>query len=143
MKDPILPVSNAYLAALDNISVGGNQIPFYRVVPESANNEYTYISAIRAEEEGDKSSFGAVVNVEVTVVTDDHGSHGRIDNSEDISDKVVDNIKNTLSSKLDLSPDGFLMVTSRMLSSELKPGTEKSKGAIKRVIKFRHDVEQT
>lgn len=142
MKDPILAVSNAYKTALDNIVVGGNQIPFYRVVPESAKNGYTYISEIRAEEEGDKSSFGAVVNVTVTVVTDDHGSYGRIDNSEDISDKVLDTVKNTLSSKLDLSADNFLMVTSRVTSNKLVKGTEKSKGSIKREINFRHHVEQ-
>lgn len=141
MRDPITAVSDAYTTALDVLTVDGIEAPFYTLVPESANRPYTYIESIRADEDGDKSNFGHTVDVTVLVVTDSHTRHGRVSDSEDLANSVMNTIKTNLNTILSLA--NFTMINTRMTGTMLRRETEKSKDSINREINFRHIVEQT
>lgn len=142
MKDAIRAIRKAYETALDNIVVNGKQIPFYDLVPETGKPEYVYIESINSEESGDKSEFGQTVDIKLIAVSEYQGSYGRIENTEDIGEKVMDTIKSDITSTLDLSGDGFYMITSEMTGTLLKLNNQKGKKTINREINFRHFVGQ-
>ena len=145
MKDALKAVRKAYETALDNVSVGDDQIPFFDVVPEGGHSEYIYIESMRSEEISDKTEFTQEVNVTLVAVTDAQGTHGRIENSEELAEKVMDTIKNTITSTLDLTGDGFYMITNQMTGTSFLQAKEKNKSEalIKRRINFRHIVGQS
>lgn len=142
MKDPLTAIRKAYGTALDNIVVGGQQIPFFALVPESGHPEYAYIETMSSEENSDKSEFGATVDIGLALITQYHGSAGRIEDTESLADATINKIKTNITSKLDLSADGFYMITNVLTGNRYEIENEKGEKAIKRVINFRHIVGQ-
>lgn len=138
MKDLADELIKAYYDKLNNIVVGSFTVPFYDIVPTGASHPYIHVTDFTSNDVEDKTEFGQEVTLTINIVSKyGHKEGGRKD-TDDISDKVIQDIRTRSSGYLSLTNHYIITTT---LDNTLSFITEIEGGKlITRSIRFRHII---
>ncbi len=148
MTDPTKALKDAYLAKLNLIVVNDKQILAFKKVPPTAHKNYIMIGLVTVVDDQDKDSFQSNCTVTVKCMSQYHGGHGETDQADDIANKVMELINTKAGSYLDLTADGFFIITTELDQSMDKietpvKGNKKSETEVVRILRFRHIVGES
>jgi len=105
MKDPTNKVYEAIFSLLDgNVTVSGTTIPVYSVMPDSVAAGYVHISTFSGNNADIKDRFITDGNITIQVVIPVNGPAGSNKLINEYNSKVLELLKPTVTSSLDLSP---------------------------------------
>jgi hypothetical protein len=105
MKDPTNEVYEAIFSLLDgNVTISGTTIPVYSVMPDSVATGYVYIGTFTGNNADIKDRFMTDGNVTIQVVIPVGGASGSNKLINQYNSKVLELLKPTVTSTLDLSP---------------------------------------
>lgn len=142
MKDVSDKLYSVLYSSLNgNVTYGGEQIPVYSVLPQSAQNDYIYLADYNLTADETKSEFmqNGYINIQVVTRYDHDGfSNKKVDN---IAAQVKNLLKPTISSALDLSPD--FNCTFFYLENDFPDySLEQVENVSRRVLRYRIEVEE-
>lgn len=140
MKDCFYELRKAYFDRLNNIIVNGTKIPFYDIVPTTADEPYIYVLDCTTNEEGDKTDYGQEVTITINIVQkydNSKGGHKEVDN---IASEVIRLIRTRSSGYLTMT-NHYIIVTTLDNSVSLTEQTEKGK-LVTRSVRFRHTISE-
>lgn len=106
MKDPANAVYTAVTSLLEgNVTVGATTLPVYSIMPDSVGSGYVYIESFTGTNDDLKDAFMQFGNLTIQVVIPIGGASGSKRLLNDFNNKVLELLKPTVSSTLDLSPN--------------------------------------
>jgi len=143
MNDPMKALKNAYDSALGNISVGSLQIPFYKVVNDSANEDYMYIQDFTMVESSAKDDYQTECTITIAIASNYNNAYGDIDSGDDIANKILQTINVKAGNYLDLTGDGFYVITTSLDNSTSAVRQEKDGTSLVRTLRFRHIIGES
>ena len=141
MKDPGQALKTAYSTALQVLSVNSKQVLFYKQVPESANDIYTYVSDYTMVDDSNKDTFQTECTITVNCVAPYHNAWGDITMVDDIADQVLQTINVKAGSYLSLT--GFSLITTSLDNSSEFTREENGATASVRTLRFRHIIGES
>jgi len=124
MKDSKLQLREGYYSTINNISVNSTTIPLFDRVPRGQAEPYIYFERLIGNEQSTKTSEGNDVTVTLTIVTRDTADAGGRKFSEQIADKVIQEITTNSPNLLSLSSDKYLIWTRIANSDSFEEETE-------------------
>ena len=137
MKDLNYVLRKAYYDRLNNVVVDSSPIPFYDTVPTTASEPYMYVSDFTSFDRGDKSTFGQEATITLVVVTKQGNTEGGRKSSDDIANKIIEEIRTRSANYLTLGNDHYIITTTLDNTSSFIESVEGGKLVI-RSIRFRH-----
>lgn len=106
MKDPSEKVLQAIYTALNgNVTVSGNTLPVYTVIPDSVENGYIYISDYTLSDDSLKDRFWTIGNVQIQIALNKADTGGSVKVLQQYSTEVLNALTPNVNSVLDLTPN--------------------------------------
>lgn len=142
MNIPSRLLQVAYYQALNgNVSYGGSNIPVYDVVPKTATYPYILLGS-QFVNETNFNQTNRIVDVvfDVDIVTGFEGGYGGKSQAYDISDDVINLIRQTPGTYLSL--DGFKIITTTLDSANILQDLDETHILYINKLRFRHIISQ-
>ena len=141
MKDVGFSLRKAYFNKLNGaVNLGGNAVPTYDNVSDSANYPYIQISNISVVDESTKTNFNNNCVVTIQIYTGTDGTNYSKSDADNISNQVMLLLINR-SSLPDASPD-FKVITNSLESTGYIESQFDGFYEVRKVIRIRNIVEQ-
>ena len=142
MKDPRKAIRSAYRTALSSLTYNGSSVPVYDKVPQNASYPYVHIAEQTTLDLSDKTSYGQDVTVLLDIVTGFTPNIGGKSPSDDIANEILQVI-HIRGTNIDLSGNNFNCVTTMLESDTSLEELEENYHIYRRLLRFRHHIEQT
>jgi len=143
MNDPGEALRKGYYTALNgNITVNSANVPVYDRVPNNIGYPFIKLSTQTTTDISDKTAFMTNNTIVIDIVTGYDGNDGGKADSDDIANQVLGLIRTRSSGYIDLTADGFNIVTTTLDSSNTIEENKDTHYIYRRVLTFRHIIHE-
>ena len=138
--NPSKRIIKAFVAALQGITYNAAAVPVYMLPTKNAPNFYIQLGSITASNEGCKDLFGYECTIDVQVISLYDGSYAKPDDSEGISDTVLNNILALPTSTVSI--DNFDMIWMKLDNMFNDPGLFETDRTYRDIMQFRFLINE-
>jgi len=144
MKDPADILQKGYFSTLNgSITQDGDAVGVYDHVPDGSVS-YPYIRFVNCitVDDGNKSDDGAICTMTIPVVSKFANNFGGKLKVNQISDSVTQLIRTRPSGYIDLTSDGFTMLTSTLENATINEYAVEGGRIVEKILTFKHIIAE-